>query len=142
MANGVQIKGLGKVLKRFEQFAEEIKVEAQQELVASCMIEIETVAKEKLTQDGHIDTGRLRSSIFTKTKDNRTNRYSDQEGNSYTCELSKSVKELQVVCGTNVEYALKIERLDSYMLYAYRQGAPKVLKNMNKMLERLCSRYG
>jgi len=54
----------------------------------------------------------------------------------------QQVKELQVVCGTNVEYALKIERLDSYMLYAYRQGAPKVIKNMNKMLERLCTRYG
>lgn len=138
----VQIRGLGKVLKKFQNFAEEIKVEAQQELVASCMIEIETVAKEKLTQDGHIDTGRLRASIFTKTKDKRNHRYSDQEGNSYTCKLSKSVKDLQVVCGTNVEYALKIERLDSYIQYAYRQGTPKIVKNMNKMLERVCRRYG
>lgn len=142
MPSQVQIRGLNRVLKNFQNFGEEIKVEAQKELVANCMVEIETVAKEKLTQDGHIDTGRLRASIFTKTKDNKTNRYSDHEGNSYTCELSKSVKDLQVVCGTNVEYALKIERLDSYMQYAFRQGYPKILKNMNKMLERLCNRYG
>lgn len=141
MSNMVQIKGLGRVLRNFQNFSEEIKIEAQQELVSSCMIEIETVAKEKLTRDGHIDTGRLRASIFTKTKDKKNHRYSDQEGNSYACNLSKNVKDLQVIVGTNVEYAIKIERLDSYMQYAFRQGAPKVIKNMNKMLERLCRSY-
>jgi hypothetical protein len=142
MANGVQIRGLGKVLKNFQNFSAEIRIEAQQELVASCMIELETVAKEKLTQDHHIDTGRLRASIFTKTKDNKKHRYSDMEGKSYTCNLNKAVDNLQVVVGTDVEYARKIERLDSYILYAYKQGYPKILKNMNKMLERVCNRYG
>lgn len=138
----VQIRGLERVLKRFKEFGDEIKVEAQKELVASCMIELETVAKEKLTQDGHIDTGRLRASIFTKTIDNKKHRYSDQEGNSYTCELSSYVDNSQVSVGTNVEYAKKIERLDSYILYAYKQGCPKILKNMDKLLERMCRSYG
>lgn len=142
MPNVVNIKGLDKVLKNFKNFSDDIKVELQQELVASCMIEIETVAKEKLTQDRHIDTGRLRASIFTKTKDKKRNRYSDNEGNSYTCELNSPVDDLKVAVGTNVEYAMKIERLDSYMLYAYKQGAPKILKNVNDLLKDLCNRYG
>lgn len=142
MADNVQIKGIGSLLKKFKNFADEIKIEAQQELVASCMSELETTAKEKLTQDGHIDTGRLRASIFTKTKDNRVHRYSDQEGKSYTCDLSKAVKELQVVVGTNVEYAIKIERMDSFIQYAFRQGSPQVIKNMDKLLERMCRKYG
>lgn len=137
----LQVRGMNQLLKKFDKFAEEIKVEAQQELLANCLVEIETVAKEKLTQDAHIDTGRLRASIYTKHIDKKTNRYSDNEGNSYICDLKKSVKELQFIVGTNVEYAWKIERLDPYMLYAYKQAKPVIIKNMDKFLNKITAKY-
>lgn len=141
MANSVNIRGIERVLNKFRDFGDTIKVELQEELVASCMIEIETPAKEKITRDGHVDTGRLRASIFTKSTSKRQHTYRDNEGNSYNCDLSSPVEDLKVSVGTNVEYAKKIERIDSYMLYAFKKGVPKVIKNLDKVIERTCQRY-
>jgi phage gpG-like protein len=72
---------------------------------------IETKAKQKLTADGHIDTGRLRASIMTDIADNHNN--------------------IKGEVGTNVPYAAKIEfRYDSYLGYAFETEKNNVVIDM------------
>jgi hypothetical protein len=56
-----------------------------------------------------VDTGRLRSSIHTEHSDQTSFSYSDSKGNTFEGSLGYRLKPTQVVVGTNVEYAEKIE---------------------------------
>ena len=139
--NNVEIIGIKELLRKFENFQDEIKVEIQQELIATVITEIETPAKETLTQDRHVDSGRLRSSIYTKYKGHESKRYSDNDGNGFVCNLNVPVKDLQVSCGTDVPYAQKIEKLDSYLVKNYEKAKPKIKENINNVIHDLTRRY-
>jgi len=138
---GVTIRGIEKVLKNFSQFNDEIKVELQKELVATSLTELETPAKESLTEKGHVDTGRLRSSIYTKYKDNTSKNYSDDEDNGYNCNLNEPVKDLKISCGTDVPYAMKIERLDSFLVNNFEASKKTFVKNLDEVLKKLTKEY-
>lgn len=57
-----------------------------------------------------VDTGRLRSSIHVETANQRSYSYSDSTGQTYLGKLSiDRLQKTQVIIGTNVEYASKIE---------------------------------
>lgn len=57
-----------------------------------------------------VDTGRLQSSIHTETANKRTFNYSDSTGQTYNGKFGLDrLEKTQVVVGTNVEYAAKIE---------------------------------
>jgi hypothetical protein len=56
-----------------------------------------------------VDTGRLQSSIHTEHSDQTSYNYSDNRGNTYNGKLGFNLKPTQVIVGTNVEYASKIE---------------------------------
>jgi hypothetical protein len=76
-------------------------------------------AKLRLRGKNHIVTSRLRNSLFVKTKDKASEGYQDKDGKSFVAELpSVSVTVNEVAIGTNVEYAEKIENLDSYLYWA------------------------
>jgi hypothetical protein len=139
--NNVNITGISELLKKFQNFSDEIKVEAQKELVATAITEIETPAKESLTDKGHVDSGRLRSSLYVKYKGNEQKRYSDDEGNGYTCKLNEPVEDMKVSCGTDVPYAMKIERLDSYLINNYEASKKTFVNNLDKLLNKLTRRY-
>lgn len=75
--------------------------------------EVVTDAKKKITQDKHIDTGRLRASIAV---------------------LRVRTDRLAAEVGTNVEYAQKIENIDSYLFHAWEKNRPKHIKRLKKIL--------
>jgi hypothetical protein len=92
------------------------------------ILDIETAAKQKLTIDGHVDTGRLRADIHT-----------EYEG-SPRRDFSKKIGELDALAGTNVEYAQYIERIDPYLTWAYRKAVPKLRKEIAKACDEFSRR--
>lgn len=78
---------------------------------------IKSEAQLRLTGRGHINTSRLKNSIFVQTKiksdvikNNNSLTYSDKKGNSYSSELTTvSLGDNEFAIGTNVEYAASIE---------------------------------
>ena len=77
----------------------------------------ETHAKEAITRQGAVDTGRLRNSITyaVKKREGEAISYRDDEGNTYRDRIGSGVEENEVYIGTNVEYAPYVEMGTSRM---------------------------
>lgn len=93
------------------------------------LMKIKTEAQLRITGKGHIVTSRLKNSIYVKMKEpleiagtnGNSRTYADKDGQTFSSELrSVSVKELEGAVGTNVEYADKIETMDSYLYWAMK----------------------
>jgi len=164
----VNIKGINKVKLNSDKFKKKLEKAVYGGMIKSALIDIETGAKKKLTQDLHVDTGRLRSSIHTtyqqaesflpeeikgvknlptakthvykarslgkkKKKKGRKNPF-----RNYQSELKVNRKKYNVFVGTDVVYARKIEFLDSYLYYAFKQAKAKlprrIKREVNKVL--------
>ena len=98
-------------------------------------INIESASKEKITSDGHIDTGRLRSSIhYESSTVNRAFRYSDNQGNSFNGSLGVRPDKLEVYVGTNVEYAEKIRQIDDFLFPPAEAERVKLIQRLRKQL--------
>ena len=95
---------------------------AVQDVVNRTSIAIEVDAKNKLKDDGHIITSRLRSSIHAEVRGGYLRgtedrvitrmggfRYTDKDGNSYDGDLKEPIGEFEALAGTNVEYAAAME---------------------------------
>lgn len=130
----VNIKGLSKVLKNIKGKEKEILKVAKAALIESALIDIETVAKQKLTKDKHILTGRLRASIHTTFKGKSPYGYLDMQGNAYRSNLNVKKTDMNVFVGTDVVYARKIERLDTYLVYAFLRARRLVPARIKKHL--------
>lgn len=128
-------------MRRFQNFSEEIKQEVGDELIATAKTELETKAKESLTEKGHVDTGRLRASVYVKSIQSLTHGYSDNEGNSFRCNIHANVNQLSIAFGTDVPYAKKIERLDSFIINNFNASKPIFKRNINNVLSRLTRQY-
>jgi len=92
------------LIKKFDSLTEEIQKAMIDELRVTGFM-IESAYKIGVP----VDTGRLRSSIHTEHSDQTSFSYSDSKGNTFTGSLGYRLKPTQVVVGTNVEYAEKIE---------------------------------
>jgi len=79
------------------------------DVVNRTAIAVETDAKNRLKDDRHIITSRLRSSIHAELKPGANYAYSDSRGNSYDGSLKEKFGDLEAVAGTNVDYAPHIE---------------------------------
>lgn len=80
---------------------------------------IRAEAQLRLRGKNHIVTSRLRNSLFVKTEEKANDSYSDNLGKSFVAELpSVAIGKNEVAIGTNVEYAQKIENMDSYLMWA------------------------
>lgn len=99
----LEIKGL---VKKFEAMPETIKKAMMEELILTAIM-IESTYKIGVP----VDTGRLITSIHTEYIGQTNYSYSDNEGNSYYGSFKSKPKEGQVIIGSNVEYANKIEYL-------------------------------
>lgn len=82
---------------------------------------IKAEAQLRLKGRKHIVTSRLRNSLFVKTDKISNESYSDNRGVFFVAELpSVKLDKYEVAIGTNVEYAEKIENMDSYLNWAVR----------------------
>jgi hypothetical protein len=102
----VKVTGIPKVKGNLNKWEQIILKAAKKALIKGALVDVETGAKKKITQDGHIDTGRLRASIHTSYKGKETYSYSDNEGKSFTSRLDVRYKEYNVFVGTDVSYAV------------------------------------
>lgn len=128
----VKVTGLNIVNKKMDKLRKEIEKAAKAALIESAIVDVESEAKRKITQDKHVKTGRLRASIHTAFKGKKTHRYSDMTGKSYRERLSGEITDKNVLVGTNVKYARKIERLDSYLAYAFLKARKLVPARIKK----------
>jgi hypothetical protein len=98
-------------------------------------INIESGAKEKITSDGHIDTGRLRSSIhYESSTVNNSFRYSDDGGNSFDGSLGVDPSEFEVYVGTNVDYAESVRQIDDFLFPPAEAERADLIKRLKKQL--------
>ena len=140
MSVRVKIEGIPKITKNMDKWEEKILKVAHGAVIKSAKIDVETGAKKKITQDKHIDTGRLRASIHSSYKGNEIYTYSDNEGNSFTSRVDVRYKEYNVFVSSDVEYANKIEMIDSYLFYAFKMGKNNLPKRIQKDVKKLLNR--
>jgi len=110
--------------RRLNNYPEALKRELKEIGLETALVDIETEAKLKLTRDKHIDTGHLRASIHT-----------EYEGSPMQI-LGGVSGPLDFVVGTKVVYAWKIEKLDSYVIWAFRRAKPKYMTRCNQAIRR------
>lgn len=117
IVNLARIQGSANRLKR------KTKKEIQQHVRKIALVNIEGGAKRKITQDGHVDTGRLRASI-----------HSEWKGTRRILTVGK-IGDLEAVIGTNLPYANRIEYdFDSYLLYAFEQAQRPFTDGLERIL--------
>ena len=98
-------------------------------------INIESASKNKITEDGHVDTGRLRSSIhYESSTVNRNYRYSDNEGNSFDGSLGVNPSEFEVYVGTNVVYADKIRQINDFLFPPAEKEKAELIRRLRHQL--------
>ena len=141
----VRIRGVEKVKKNADKIQEKIIKATRMGMIKSAIIDIETGAKKKITEDGHIDTGRLRASIHTTYKDADTfypkgmfkpasgqKFYRALKGKGFRGKLDVKRKLYNIFVGTDVHYSTKIEELDSYLYFAFKQAQKKLERRIQK----------
>jgi hypothetical protein len=132
MAVSIEVTGIRGILSNINTHETNIPKKVKAGMIEAGLIHVETPAKEKLTSDGHVDTGRLRASIHIEYKEKRGHSYSDDYGETFQGRLSESIGKDDVVVGTNVEYAEMIEQFDSYLRYALNINKKKIMQTVQK----------
>ena len=112
----MEIQGLGNVLKRIKQKDKEIKknIIGEFEFASS---NIENEAKRRC----HVDTGRLKASIKAELK----RKY-----------RSGKLNTIDVIVGSDVHYAIYMERYDPYLYPAMEMYRPQLLNRLAGVLGR------
>lgn len=137
MGMRVNVKGIRGVQIKAESMRDKVIKATHGAMVKGALIDIETVAKKKITQDKHIDTGRLRASIHTTYKGmNEKFNYNDMQGQAFEAMLDVRRKEFNVFVGTDVLYSKFIERLDSFLYFAFKHAQPKIRKRIKQEIKR------
>ena len=95
---------VNKLVDKFETMPEEVQKAMIDELRLTGFM-IETNYKIAVP----VVTSRLQTSIHTEHSDLTSYSYTDNKGNTYNGSLNYNLKPTQVIVGTNVEYASKIE---------------------------------
>lgn len=113
----VDLKGDSKLREQLHILSGLMEDKVKAMILEVAFVDVETFAKKEVP----VDTGRLRASIHTKFKSKgdakalplpesqQTFSYTS-EGETYNGTLREPIKELEVIVGTNVEYAKKINR--------------------------------
>lgn len=107
---------LNKLNKRFKLLSKAYPEETFRAIV-SILFDIKLLAQKNIKENGSIVTSRLRNSIFVKTPKQKFAKrvgnkktYNDKNGKSYNSELSVKLRGFEGAVGTNVEYAIGIEK--------------------------------
>lgn len=97
-------------------------------MIVTLLLDIKTLAQQKLKFNRHIKTSRLRNSLYVKTigqkyanlPDNSIS-YKDKDNKSYSSDFDVDLEKYEGSVGTNVDYASKIEYLyDSFLYWAMK----------------------
>jgi len=101
----------------------------------------ESIAKLRLSgtlgSAAHIVTGRLRASVHAEEKGRKTNE-TVADSKAADANLNESLSDMEVIVGTNVEYAPKIEfDYDSFIRFAGENIEPKLVKEGIKELDKI-----
>jgi hypothetical protein len=97
-------------------------------------------AQNKIKADRHIVTSRLRNSIYVKSKSKFQDKveYNDNEGNRFDADIEVDLDKHEAAFGTNVDYAEKIERLDSFIWWGFRNADNKEFsKEYNRQINKV-----
>lgn len=112
-------------LDHFNKQMDILKADGKRSLYSALIkvgMKIKTEAQLRLTGRKHVVTSRLKNSVYLKAKTdvpNNPKQYSDLTGKSYDADLSTvSVSDTEIAVGTNVKYAEKIEKMDSFLYWA------------------------
>jgi hypothetical protein len=137
MGLSVKIDGIKRVKNTSKKFEGEIIKAVHRAMIKGALVDVETGAKKKITQDRHVDTGRLRASIHTTYKDKEIYNYNDMEGGAYEDRLDVKRKDYNVFVGSAVIYAKKIEFLDSFLYFAFKNGQKKLPRRIKQEVQRV-----
>lgn len=140
----IEVNGIEELNADFKRFGQRAK-DAIKRAVDRTALAVETDAKEKLKSDGHIITGRLRSSIHSELKEGQQFTYRNDKGETFNGALNEKIGELEAVTGTNVHYAPYIEfgtkyiAADPYMGHAAvkqdKKLKDRVIEEINKIIK-------
>jgi len=139
--NSVSIRMSNELRRNLNNLPNDIKRIVKGAMIEVAIVKIETVAKQTLTREGHVDTGRLRSSIHTRYGNvNTAYNYRDKNGNIYdgTFKLAPidDMYRFQVWVGTNVEYAGYIERRFPYLIPAFVSSKEHLVRKIRSKMRR------
>jgi hypothetical protein len=128
--------------KNLNMINEQVLTKVKGMIIESCLVDIESVAKNKLTTKQHVVTGRLRASIHTRYANyNNTHGYRNLLGESFNDRLKiKPIEKptyFEAFVGTSVNYASKIERLDAYLYPSFLTATRDLKKNIKRYLKNL-----
>lgn len=128
--------------KNLNMINEQVLTKVKGMIIESCLVDIESVAKNKLTTKQHVVTGRLRASIHTRYANyNNTHGYRNLLGESFNDRLKiKPIEKptyFEAYVGTSVNYAGKIERLDAYLYPSFLTATRDLKKNIKRYLKNL-----
>lgn len=121
---------LNQVLDQFDKASEEIRAKLYDELVITGLM-MESDYKLKVL----VDTGRLKSSAWTKHKRNTSFNYTDALGRSFNGDLDYRLGENEVVVGTNVNYAIYVE--ERWKNKAFQNAYDKNTKGLIDRLQKI-----
>ena len=156
--NSVRIRVSQRLRRNLNRLPQNIANDIKGAIVETALTRIETVAKQTLTREGHVDTGRLRASIHTRYGDNipvsseygarfrvgdsnKTYIYFDKgKKHQYDGTLKKNPidrsRRFQIFVGTNVEYAGYIERRFPYLIPAFESSKQYMARKIRSILRR------
>lgn len=111
--------------------------EMKKQFVETALVDIETPAKKRV----RVDTGRLRASINTKYGRYKWSyTYKDKNGKKFIGTLDykpkNNIKEFEVIVGTNVAYANKIEERYPYLHPAFIKARQKLVQRLKRLVKK------
>ena len=143
--SGISVKldmaSMQHLVKRLQKIERDLNTKPRTELAKFLMVAGEELAKaiKKQSKDVMpVKTGRLRASVHSKHSPSDTFIYSDSEGMAHAGGLKESIKEgEEVVVGTNVEYAFKIDVSHGFMTKGKNDFMPIFDRELKKLAEKV-----
>lgn len=139
--NTVRVRTSRQLERNLTNLSRDITRDIKSIMVQTALTKIETVAKQTLTREGHVDTGRLRASIHTRYGDvNNVFTYRDDMQNHYNGNLlvdpRNDIFKFEIFVGTNVDYSKYIERRFPYLIPAFESSKPYLARKISNLLRR------
>ena len=139
--NTVRVRTSRQLRNNLQNISRNLTNDIKRAMIETALTKIETVAKQTLTREGHVDTGRLRASIHTRYGDiNNLFSYNDDRNNYYNGSLLADPRDdifrFEIFVGTNVEYAGYIERRFPYLIPAFESSKNYLARRIRSILRR------
>lgn len=141
--------------RNLEAIPERFKKAVKGAMIKSARRDVQTPARDNC----RVDTGRLRASIHVEhTREHGNSEKLQHNYNSYsqgrrerattrdrsranwTSKINTTIGPMEVIVGTDVSYAKKIERLDGFLASAYETSKPKMKREIKQAILRVMNR--